>query len=419
MSYIASALREKHSEDKLHILSAKTNSDSFTYDGIDLGAERVTQEIETYIQESEEMGIRIRKLSVVGYSLGGLVARYAVGLLYSRGWFRTIEPVNFNTFATPHLGVRTPVLGMKSRFWDYLGSSTLALSGRQLFTIDHFRDTKRPLLSVLAEPNTIFMQALAQFRHRALYANVINDKSAPYYTTSISLTDPFTNIDTLQMNYLQDYAPNILDPANPITSKPQKDQPPLASRIASSSQTILSRVPLFALLTVLVPIGSIVFLINSGVQSFRSQQRIRLHEEGKAGIGLGSYRIPFMVEDARSAIEGAIGNVNPSRGTEELSALTKSNSVSSRDGDDGEPLSSFSPNNKHTQDQIAGFPQLALSSEQTAMIEALDNIGFKKYRVHIQKVRHTHAAIVVRSARKSFAEGKVIIKHWLDEEFEI
>ncbi len=115
LSYLASALRDKHSEEKLHILVPKTNSDTFTYDGIDLGAERVTQEIETFIEELEKQGSAIKKISIVGYSLGGLVARYTIGLLYSKGWFERMKPVNFTTFATPHLGVKTPLLGVQYR----------------------------------------------------------------------------------------------------------------------------------------------------------------------------------------------------------------------------------------------------------------------------------------------------------------
>lgn len=38
-------------------------------------------------------GQNIKKLSIVGYSLGGLIARYAIGLLYSKGWFDKLEPV--------------------------------------------------------------------------------------------------------------------------------------------------------------------------------------------------------------------------------------------------------------------------------------------------------------------------------------
>jgi predicted esterase len=90
---MAKALRAKHSEETLHILVAKRNSGSFTYDGIELGGERVCQEIEEEIEKLARAGQTIRKISLVGYSLGGLVARYAVGLLDSKGVFEKIKPV--------------------------------------------------------------------------------------------------------------------------------------------------------------------------------------------------------------------------------------------------------------------------------------------------------------------------------------
>jgi hypothetical protein len=60
---------------------------------VELGGERVCQEIEEELEKLEQAGQLMKKLSVVGYSLGGLVARYAVGLLYSRGVFDKLEPV--------------------------------------------------------------------------------------------------------------------------------------------------------------------------------------------------------------------------------------------------------------------------------------------------------------------------------------
>jgi hypothetical protein len=64
----------------------------------------VAQEIEETLGELARNGQKIRKLSVIGYSLGGLVARYAIGLLFRKGYFDKLEPVNFTTFVTPHLG---------------------------------------------------------------------------------------------------------------------------------------------------------------------------------------------------------------------------------------------------------------------------------------------------------------------------
>ena len=115
---------------------------------------------------------------MVGYSLGGLVARYAVGLLFQQGLFDAgrVAPVNFVTFATPHLGVRTPAAGWHNRFWNAVGARTLSASGRQMFIIDRFRGTGRPLLAVLADPAAVFHQGLARFRNRVLYANIVNDR---------------------------------------------------------------------------------------------------------------------------------------------------------------------------------------------------------------------------------------------------
>lgn len=67
----------------------------------------------------------LQKISFVAHSVGGLVARYAIGKLYSppetekledastngqpqepSGAIGGLEPVNFVTVATPHLGSR-------------------------------------------------------------------------------------------------------------------------------------------------------------------------------------------------------------------------------------------------------------------------------------------------------------------------
>jgi pimeloyl-ACP methyl ester carboxylesterase len=60
-----------------------------TCDGIDCGAERLACEI---VRVAETMP-RLDKFSLVGHSMGGLYARYCLGVLYARGFFDRIEPV--------------------------------------------------------------------------------------------------------------------------------------------------------------------------------------------------------------------------------------------------------------------------------------------------------------------------------------
>lgn len=403
---------------------AKSNSGNYTYDGIERGAERVTQEIEEHIAELEAKGSRIRKFSMFGYSLGGLVARYSIGLLYSNSWFDRIEPVNFTTFASPHLGVRTPILGPHSRLWNVLGARTLSTSGRQLFSIDTFRDTGRPLLVLLADPQSIFMQALAHFKHRVLYANIINDRSAPYYTTFITKVDPYVDHSAIDIHYMKGYHPNIIDTTDPVSKKSPDPSPNLLSRIASSSQNVLTTVPYVAAMVVLIPIGSLLFLANAGVQSIRSQKRIKLHESGRAGIGLGNYRIPLMMENARSAVEDTFGSMTGTRNQQYLPAGMEQDGSPLHGSEDEKyrsPAKTNSKRRRRSSAQQPTFPTLDLSPEQFEMIENLNEAGWRKYAVHIHAVRHTHAAIIVRTTplRSKFDEGKRIVGHWIEEEFEV
>lgn len=62
---------------------------------------------------------------------------------------------------------------------------------------------------------------------------------------------------------------------------------------------------------------------------------------------------------------------------------------------------------------------LALTPAQFSIIESLNSVGFRKYPVWIHNHSHSHAAIIVRMAKKGFEEGKVVVKHWLDNEFDI
>ncbi|KAH9678650.1 hypothetical protein KPL71_025799 [Citrus sinensis] len=93
-----------------------------TLDGVDVMGERLAQEVLEVIERKPNL----QKISFVAHSVGGLVARYAIGRLYrppkiengedssadtssenSRGTIAGgLEAINFITVATPHLGSR-------------------------------------------------------------------------------------------------------------------------------------------------------------------------------------------------------------------------------------------------------------------------------------------------------------------------
>ena len=455
-------MREKYPKDKLHILVAKRNSGSFTYDGIETGAERVTREIEEVLEELERKGDKITKISIIGYSLGGLVGRYTVGLLQARGLFDRLQPMNFTTFATPHLGIRTPLLGWRNHIWNVIGARTLSVSGHQMFMIDSFRDTGRPLLSVMADANSTFVSGLRRFHYRSLYSNIINDRSVTFYTSYISRHDPFVDMQAVDIHYLRSSDSVILDPSNPVSLKPIPPQ--LNERLAFTARRLYKALPLLAFITFFLPIAVTLFLLNAVLQNFQSAQRIKQHETSNQGIANSVYRsLPLFVDDMRRAAESAFENVNaehepaylppdspiavPRRGSivsgREESFAVRPEEDDDDDDDDRKPLlrpassSSASSqstvevthedargdeqaigrgsNEKRSNKKIDEFPTLALTSAQFKAIEVLDGVGWNKYAVHIKQVHHTHAAIIVRMDRKTFEEGRAVGAHWVKE----
>jgi hypothetical protein len=424
LKHLKETLISHHASSGIYLFTPSSNRDNYTYDGIDCGAERITSEIEAKIKSLREEGAKLDKISVAGYSLGGLVARYVVGLLYKNGVFETLRPMNFTTFATPHLGVRTPKRGYRAQTWNFLGSKTLSTSGAQMFLSDDFRGTGRHLLSVMADPNSIFVRGLKLFERRSVYANTINDRSVPYYTSYITAHDPYINLDDIEVHPLPGQEqPVVLDPSNPVTPR----EKPVEKNLSWQERYIISRktretLPFYAFMFTFIPLAVPLFMLNAGYQTYVSAQRIRLHEEGKA-IDLKRYRIPLL-EDAqgvqdrlmeRLATERTHVNEESAAGylptpPPEPATATTASSASSTSSD------KLTSEKKVVKADGSSWPTLALTDAQFEMIENLDqHINFTKYACHIQKVQHTHAAIVVRMPKESFGEGKAVSGHWAKE----
>jgi hypothetical protein len=419
MENIARSLRAQHPADRVYILVAKRNAGNFTYDGIETGGERVCGEIEEELQAIERRGGHITKLSVVGYSLGGLVARYAIGLLYAKGVMDRLECLNFTAFASPFLGARSPRKGTFGRIWNGVGANVLSASGRQLWGIDRFRDTGRPLLSVLADPDSIFMSGLRKFKRRTLYSNITNDRTAVFYTTYISKKDPFEDLDKVRCKFVKGFDDVILDPDDPFEFV---DDVPTET-FADAARRRLQYVPFVMLLCVFMPIGLSVLFVTSGIQSVLSPQRIQRHQKGLAGIDAAKYRVPLWIREMREAVGDAYERVDAAQPNE---YLTPTPSPSSEEEDllsleaserGAAATSRTSTTLTREKSHAEEGPTLALAPEQFDMIESLDSLGWRKFPVWIHNDRHSHAAIILRRKKESHAEGKQVLRHWMQREF--
>ncbi|KAJ6258855.1 hypothetical protein Dda_5750 [Drechslerella dactyloides] len=393
MEYIASTMRSRYDDSRVIVHVAARNSGNYTYDGIELGGERLAHEIEELLDDLADRGVVIRKFSIAGYSLGGLVSRYVVGLLYAKGLFDKITPVNFTTFASPHLGVRTPKLGFHNHIWNVIGARTLSASGRQLFTIDRFRDTKRPLLAVLADKELVFWKALARFKNRVLYANIINDRSTTFFTSGISRSDPYADLDMVDYKYLPGYGNVLIDDDAGVKLRPPVEEEHSSSKAVEKSggrtiRDFIRDLPFVALYALMVPVGFCFFLVNAGIQTYSSAKRIRLH-------GPAKYHVPLIRNEVQEAVDSVIDSINQAQVPDHLPADVEENAAGGNDGISEAKVQMAEAAAAATAANMPEFPTLALAP-------------------------HHHAAIIVRNpANEAFSEGKMVIKHWLDEQFEV
>ncbi|PKS07737.1 hypothetical protein jhhlp_006345 [Lomentospora prolificans] len=412
MRNIAKALRSKYGADELYLLIVKRNSESFTHDGIELGGERVSTEIEEEIYATKTRGGLFTKLSIVGYSLGGLVARYAIGLLHAKGILDT--PWTFTTFVTPHLGVRTPLKGWHNHVWNVVGARTLSVSGRQLFMVDKFRDTGLPLLSVMADPKSIFMKGLRKFKRHTAYANVVNDTSSVYYTTGISKTDPFSDMSKVDVAYVRGGEDVIIDLKKSVVKRSQIMPPITPSATPLAILRVLRRLPLSTLQVAMGILGFVIYLLGSVYWNLSSSRRIRLHEKGLAGIRVEDYRMPLWIMEVREEAERTYEALNNTHENEYLGKDSNGNF-------EGETMDLESDTEgvmaKERVLSRPSEPTLALTPSQFAMIDSLNSVGWRRYPVWIHKDKHSHAAIIVRVDKPTATEGWIVLSHWLEEEF--
>lgn len=105
VSFISKCVAEAHPDALIYTSTANTgplSSVRTTTDGVDAGGARLGEEIRRLLRDRP----RVERLSLVGVSLGGLLARSALGSLGDL----PVELVNYVSFATPHLGVRRHLL---------------------------------------------------------------------------------------------------------------------------------------------------------------------------------------------------------------------------------------------------------------------------------------------------------------------
>lgn len=365
MWYVKKALHDRHPE--VEILVSDSNIGNRTYDGIDVCGERIAKEVRGKVEALEEDGGKVTKVSFVGYSLGGLGARYAIGVLESTGFFKDVKPMTFTTFATPHVGVSPVSGGFFSWLVSSIGPRTLSVTGAHIFLADRLVK-KKPLLEAMSLEDSRFFQGLALFKSRTAYGNIKNDRSVPFYTSHMTDTDPFLDLTKVHVNHDSSYGDTILDAKLPYTKaldheKVEAKKYPLNAREIIFRTIILAGFPLWLTL----------YTANAIYSNFRSSQRITSHRSTYPDES--SSLLSSMTQDV---VEGVI-DTSPS---------------------DSDPH------------------KIKLNQAQSNIVANLNKLKWNKVFVHIQKTQHSHAAIVCRTRDSDrLSEGHNVMRHWLDTVF--
>jgi hypothetical protein len=68
----------QHLQDRVVVLNSTCNARVLTYDGIDVCGARLAKLVQEAVEQQQQQGARVVKLSLIGYSLGGLICRCVV-----------------------------------------------------------------------------------------------------------------------------------------------------------------------------------------------------------------------------------------------------------------------------------------------------------------------------------------------------
>ncbi|KAF9155037.1 hypothetical protein BG015_011274 [Linnemannia schmuckeri] len=368
---------------------------------------------------------KVTQFSFLGYSLGGLIGRFAMGLLDMEKFFdpveqggQGIEPVYFVTMATPHLGIRKPPQTNFSKVFNYLSSRMLSRTGEQLQLIDDYANGK-PVLLAMSEPESIFVHALNRFKRRAIYCNVRNDRSVPFWTASFSDADPFVELESLQIQYssgyssvIESYEPHDLEMLAQLQGEraaAQKEMP-LSEKISNINW---SRYGLYALIPVLAPLWIIFASTTISYQGIDSRRRTK--HMVTANETLNRIRDRASTTNFvryRDDDEGT-GETQSEQQQQQQPHLQRRRSTITVQRETGETSTIVEEGTSYSFPHLKSIKPLPLLPVQIEISKLLNQLEWKKVIIDIDGM-NAHASIVVREKRFANDGGVAAVQHLVD-----
>lgn len=472
MLYLADQI-QRNAKDQDSIVVYKTGSHLGykTYDGIDVNGKRVADEIFAETSRLNELG-KVTKLSVIGYSLGGLMSRYALGVLYHHKYFDQVQPIHFATFCSPHVGTNSISRSLSSKIFNLVAPYVLVHLGQQMFLNDTTavvgNDDRLPLLVWMADSKLPFYKALEAFQHRSLYGNAINDRRTSWYTTFISNVDPFNtmvneSLSAYNLEYIKGFEPNVIDFTKSISFS--KIVRPSRNKQSFSPMRwiykILVWTKVLASLLVIMPIYSIYLLTNAIWQRVQLRRRLRnFYKESPNSLSV-LYDLVDNDDDLEKGQKLTRSEFQEMEKPDLDHEETYFESIEERMHDRAElfvdsifkavdsasyydyhysvakkPLLSRPPSEDNLSDEdskLLSKPELVnlkgkavkddfklkFNWKQEKIVDGLNKLQWNKFPVIIRNTKATHAAVIYRHNDPTFEEGKVVVRHFVEQVFRV
>ncbi|ODV91119.1 hypothetical protein CANCADRAFT_117255 [Tortispora caseinolytica NRRL Y-17796] len=374
---------------QLDTLVISSNARTYMYDGIELCGIRCYQEIADYIDYSKH-----DRISLVGYSLGGLIVRYAIGLMYENHMFDNIKAMNYVSFATPNLGVSEHAEVAAFSWLLRWGKVTLGKVGQDLFNVSD-------ILLNMTQPDSIYMMGLAEFKTRTVYANVMGDILVPFWTAAIEDKVIFGNdVQKAQIKYIEGAGPVLTDlsfPVYQLCSKPQKSSEDIIRDKLHKAQTRAVFSALYVTLTLASALVFSLSLVCSWISYRRVAEYHRSKDSKRNTASIASVPKP-PAKHRRTSFDDFVAR-------EQLEVVDALSSMEQPYQSEASELSD------HHGDLMPPAP-VDLTDVQRTMKHNLDNLKWRKFATLFWNIRRTHLAIINRNNAPNPA-NKPVMDHWI------
>lgn len=368
-----------------------------TFDGIEIVGYRTLTEICQFITGYKEGPIT--KISIVGYSMGGLIARFVIGKMYSEfdKIFGDIEPQIFMTLATPHLGVEfyNPENSTSRRILHSLirslGSSILGKSGREMF----ITNSKNDILLKLTEDQ--FLKSLSRFKWRVVIANVKNDRTVAFYTSYITDYDPFiltknnlkyTFEDKIPGSNYSKVMPKIID-MNRLD--PKQKRPEVPRRDFSRWLKIVPLIFLFV--TFILPIMFCLNIMATLYSDLATWKYRRLMKGGQLPLLIhNKLGLDDTLKEYAADVYGSILNDDEGNNNDEDESF---NEEQAEAGEEHAFWKDFIEKYSKVWTGAKQFPKLPFDQRRKTMLANLNKLSWIRVPIYI-KSANAHGGIVAR-----------------------